>query len=150
LNPVRNLSGHGLQPYNIHSPPTVPNYNNNDQTKLEQGKIIAIEPFATPGFGLIEEKGKATIFAVVNKKPVRMPFIRQILTQVDNNLPFTKRWLSNKFGEPKTNFALNQFKKLDITKEYPPLVEKSNALVSQAEHTVLIEDKIQILTKNYI
>jgi len=147
-NPVRNLSGHGLELYNIHSVPTIPNFNNDDPTELEKGMIIAIEPFATPGGGLVHEKGKSTIFSQVDKKSVRMPFVRQILADIENykGLPFTKRWLTDKFGEPKVNFALNQFRQLEILKEYPPLVEMSNALVSQAEHTLLIDDTIEILT----
>jgi len=149
FNPVRNLTGHGLDIYNIHSSPTIPNFNNKDETKLEKGQIIAIEPFATPGTGFIHEKGKATLYALIQKKPVRMPFIRQILKEIEkyNGLPFTKRWLTAKFGEPKINFALQQFKQLDMIKEYPPLVERSNALVSQAEHTLLIDDKVEVLTK---
>lgn len=148
FNPVRNLSGHGLERYNIHSAPTIPNFDSKDDTKLKKGMIIAIEPFATPGVGLIHETGKATVFSQVDKKSVRTPFVRQILIEIEKyqGLPFTTRWLTAKYGEPKVNFALNQFRQLEIIKEYPPLVERSNALVSQAEHTLLIEDKVQILT----
>ena len=146
FKPVRNLSGHGLDEYNIHSFPTVPNYDTEDDTKLEKGQIIAIEPFATKGVGLIHEKGLPNVFSIDEIKPVRVPFVRQILNKIEEyeGLPFTKRWLGSSL--PKVNLALSQFKKLKILKEYPPLVEKSNEIVSQAEHTLLVDDKVKVLT----
>ena len=147
FKPVRNLSGHGLEPYNIHSFPTIPNFDNGDMTELKD-QVIAIEPFATYGVGMIEERGNATLFAVFEKKPVRVGFVRDILTEVNsfNKLPFAKSWITG-FSDAQINFALKQFKELGILKEYPPLVEKSNALVSQAEHTVYIGGKAEVLTK---
>ena len=149
FKPVRNLSGHGLESYNIHSKPTIPNYDNKDNTELKKNQVIAIEPFATSGAGLIHEKGNATVFVQIAKKPVRVGFVRDILKQIENYqmLPFTKRWLTAKFSEPKVNYALKQLKQFEIIKEYPPLVERSEALVSQAEHSVIVDDKIIVTTK---
>jgi len=150
FKPVKNLSGHGLDEYDIHSPPTIPNYDTKDETKLEKGQVIAIEPFATNGVGLIHEKGLPNVFSITDIKPVRIKFIRQILNKINeyNGLPFTKRWLTKEFSLSKISLALNQFKQLGILKEYPPLVEKSNGLVSQAEHSLLIDEKVKILTKS--
>ncbi len=53
--------------FNIHTWPTVPNYDNGDETKLVKDMIIAIEPFATNGSGLIHEGGVATLFAQAKK-----------------------------------------------------------------------------------
>ncbi len=149
FKPVRNLSGHGLESYNIHARPTIPNFDTKDKTALEKGQVIAIEPFATPGSGLIHEKGNATVFAQINKKPVRVGFVREILKQIEsyNMLPFTKRWLTANFSEAKVNYALKQLKQLEIIREYPPLVERTNALVSQAEHSVIVDEKVIITTK---
>jgi methionyl aminopeptidase len=149
FEPIRNLSGHGLNLYNIHSSPTIPNYDNKDETKLEKGMTIAIEPFATNGSGLIHEKGTATIFSMLQRKAVRIGFVKQILQQIDryNNLPFTKRWLTNIFSSAQVNFALKQLKDLRIIREYPPLVERANGLVSQAENSFYIDDEVLVLTK---
>jgi len=148
FNPVRNLSGHGLEQYNVHTTPTIPNFDNKDETKLEAG-VIAIEPFATNGDGMIGEKGIANVFSLVVKKPVRVRFMRNMLMEINkyNKMPFTKRWLYKKFSPAKINFALTQFNNLGIIKEYPPLVEKSNGLVSQAENSFLIDDEVVVLTK---
>ena len=149
FKPIRNLTGHGLDEYNVHSFPTVPNFDNKDTTPLEKGMVIAVEPFATPGVGMIHEKGDASVFDMVGKKAVRTGFVRDIQKEIEkyNGLPFTTRWLSRKFSEPKVRYALNQFRQLGILRSYPPLVERSNAVVSQAEHTLLIDDKVEILTE---
>jgi methionyl aminopeptidase len=47
FSPIRNLSGHGLASYNIHDKPSIPNFDTGDDTQLEEGMHIAIEPFAT-------------------------------------------------------------------------------------------------------
>jgi len=148
FQPVRNLSGHGLDSYNIHSPPTIPNFNTKDNVVLEKG-VIAIEPFATNGVGLIHEKGDASVFSLLGKKSVRIGFVRNIQKQIEsyNGLPFTTRWLTKNFSEAQVKFALNQFKQLGILKEYPPLVEKQNGLVSQAEHSLLVDDEVIVLTR---
>ena len=112
---------------------------------------IAIEPFATDGAGMIYESERANIFMLTNQKPVRSPFAREILKYVGENyktLPFTTRWLSSKFGLGKTNFALRELLKNNIIKQFPPLVEKNKGMVSQAEHTLLITDKVEVITKS--
>ena len=143
------MSGHGLEQYGVHVKPTIPNFDNKDETRLEKGQAIAIEPFATNGDGIIVEKGIANVFSLIEKRPVRVGFMRNMLAEISryNGMPFTKRWLYKKFSPAKVNFALIQFRNLGMIKEYPPLVEKSNGLVSQAENSFLIDDKTIILTK---
>ncbi len=147
FKPVRNLSGHGLDVYNIHSMPTIPNFDTKEEAVLEKG-VIAIEPFATDGVGLIHEKGEPSVFSLIGKKSVRIGFVRNIQKEIEklNGLPFTTRWLTKKFSEAQVKYALNQFKQLGILKEYPPLVEKQNGLVSQAEHSLLVDNEVILLT----
>ena len=59
-------------------------------------------------------------------------------------LPFTKRWLIKKFGA-KANFALRELKQLGMIHEFPPLVEINKGIVSQAEHSVLIDEKGEVV-----
>ncbi len=150
FKPIRNLSGHGLNVYNIHAPPTIPNFDTKDDIELEKDHVYAIEPFATTGAGLIYEKGDPKIFAMLGKKSVRIGFVRQIQKIIEefDGLPFTTRWIAG-YSEAQIKYALNQFKLLDILKEYPPLVEKENGLVSQAEKSLYIgkDGKVEVLTK---
>mgnify|MGYP001364535366 CR=1 FL=1 len=150
FSPVRNLSGHGLGPYDVHTKPTVPNYDNGNSQALKKGDIIAIEPFATNGAGIIYESSPNSIFMLVNKKPVRSLITRNILKEIENfkGLPFTTRWLTKNNHEGKVNFALKELAQLEIIKEFPPLVDKNKGFVAQAEHSFLVDDKVTVLTKN--
>ncbi len=150
LVPVRNLCGHGISPWVIHDKPSVPNYDTKDARTLQGDQIIAIEPFATNGAGLIYEAEQGNLFAVVNVKPVRSPFAREILNfVVENykNLPFTTRWLIKKFGVGKTNFALNELMRMGLLHAYPPLIEKNKGVIAVFEKTLYVGDKVEILTK---
>ena len=88
-------------------------------------------------------------FTQVTKKSVRVGFVSDILKQIESyeQLPFTKRWLTDKFSEAKVNYALKQLKQLEVIRDYPPLVERNEGLVSQAEHTLIIDDKVIVTTK---
>ncbi len=150
FNPVRNLSGHGLDLYNIHTNPTVPNIQDSNRFKLRPGMAFAIEPFSTNGSGVVHEAGHPTVFLLERKKPVRSPITRQVLEQIESyeGLPFAERWLTRKFGA-KAKFALRELSQLGMIHQFPPLAEASNGIVAQAEHSVLIDDdgKVHVLTK---
>ena len=149
FTPVRNLSGHSISPFIIHDAPTIPNVKTNLQTELVKGQVIAIEPFVTTGGGLVEEGDRSNLFALWNKKPVRSLYAREILKFVGEeyvNLPFTTRWLSKKFGMGKTNLALKELNQVGALHSYPPLVEASKGMVAVHEKTLLIDDKVEVLT----
>lgn len=146
FSPIRNLSGHGLEKYEVHSKPTIPNYDNGDKTKLEKGMIVAIEPFATTGVGEIKEGKPSGVFSLIEKKPTRLQSARKILDYVEKEfktLPFAARWLKSQ----NVNFVLRILERDEIIKQYSQLPEKSKGMVSQAEHTLLINDEVKILTK---
>jgi len=149
FSPVRNLSGHGLGKFEVHTNPTVPNYDNGDETEIKKGDIFAMEPFATNGHGIVIETSNPSVFSFVQKKPVRDMTTRQILKEIENykGLPFAKWWLEEKFPLFRVNLALRQLENLGIIKGYPPLSERDNGLVSQAEHTILVDEKAIVLTK---
>ncbi|MBI4146451.1 type II methionyl aminopeptidase [Candidatus Woesearchaeota archaeon] len=148
--PVRNLCGHGISPWVIHDKPSVPNYDTNDKRALQGDQIIAIEPFSTNGAGLVVEAERANIFALENKRPVRSPFAREILSFVErefNVLPFASRWIVKKFGVAKTNLALNELLRAGVLHAYPPLVEKDKGMVAVFEKTLFVGDKVEVLTR---
>ena len=150
FSPIRNLSGHGLNKFVIHDKPTIPNYDNNDKTKLIKNQVIAIEPFATKGVGLTIEGKPSEIFQLINKKPVRDNNARKILNFVEQEykeLPFAKRWLLKHFSPFQVSIGLKVLERENILHQFAQLPEKSKNLVSQAEHTILIGEKIKILTK---
>ncbi len=150
LVPVRNLSGHGISPWVIHDAPSIPNFDTKDDRALQGDQIIAIEPFATNGAGMIYEAEQANLFSLVGKRPVRSAYAREILQFIETNyntLPFTKRWLVKQFGLGKTNLALNEMLRLGMLHPYPPLIEKNKGMVAVFEKTLYVGDKVEILTK---
>jgi methionyl aminopeptidase len=149
FQPVRNLSGHGIGEWTVHTSPSIPNYDTKDDTELEDGMTIAIEPFASTGVGLIQDKGIPYIHSITGKKPVRNIVTRQVMKRISgyNALPFATRWLTNHFPQFKVSFALKELDQLDILKSYPPLVEREGGFISQAEHSVYVGDKVIVLTK---
>ena len=149
FSPVRNLSGHGIGKYEFHGKPNIPNIDTKDTRTLKKGQVIAIEPFATPGHGVIYESGNANIFSQTNSKPVRNRTTRKILKEIENfkGLPFTTRWLTKKFNPIKVKFALRTLIKKEIITSYPPLPERTHGLVSQGEHTLIVYDPVIVTTK---
>ena len=146
---IRNLSGHTLGQYKVHSGVSIPTFNSKDKTELKENQQVAIEPFITDGDGLVKEKGPATIFMVVKDKGVRSPYARKILEEVKSQkgLPFTTRWLTRKFGKGPTALGLRELKQLGIIKSYPPLAEVTGKMVAQSEHSVIVKDKPIVYTK---
>lgn len=147
--PVHNLSGHGLDYYNIHSPPRIPNFDTKEEAALEKGMVVAIEPFASAGAGMIYESDSANIFAFSQKRPVRSAAARELLREIEGyrGLPFTTRWLTKKHPAFKVNFGLKELLRAGAIRKYPPLPDKGRGLVSQAEKTFLIDDKVELLTR---
>ncbi len=150
--PVVNLSGHGLAPYKVHTKPSIPNFDSGDKATLQKGQVIAIEPFATTGQGRIQESSHASIFSLVAKKPSRNPFVRAIMPEVEKfqGLPFTTRWLTRKFPLLKVNAALREMLRTGMLEQHAPLVEVKHGLVSQAEHSIIVDDEPEILTRGIL
>jgi len=143
--PVINLTGHGLEQYVQHAPPSIPNRQTPHGVELKEGDIVAIEPFATDGAGKIYDAGNAEIYRLVVNKQVRHPGARKLLKEIEKykTLPFAKRWL----GE-RVDFALLQLLRANIVQSYPVLKEAKGGLISQAEHTVIVtEDGCEVITE---
>lgn len=147
---VRNLSGHELKQWNLHAGLTVPNYDNGSTTKLREGMVLAIEPFATYGEGIIQDGKPSGIYMLQEKKPVRDPEARKLLEFIEKTyqtLPFSGRWLVKKFGT-RALVSLRMLEQNNSLHHFRQLVEKTRACVSQAEHTVLVTAQgCEVLTK---
>lgn len=145
--PIRNLAGHGLKEYEVHASPSIPNTATGNKNTLKEGQIIAIEPFATTGDGLIQEAGIASIFSQASTNPVRDKFARKLLAEIKgfNNLPFSSRHLTGSYAQIR--MGLLHLKRAGTVREHPPLVEVAGGMVSQAEHTMIVQDEPIFTTK---
>ena len=142
FSPIINLSGHSMEKYELHSGITIPNIDNKKTSPLSHG-LYAIEPFATTGSGKIHDGKPSGIYSLQEEKNTRSPTAREVLNYIIEEyktLPFCSRWIVKKFGV-KSLFALRQLENEGILHQYPQLVESPNSKVSQAEQTILINDK---------
>lgn len=148
FNPVRNLTGHGLERFHLHAEPSVPNVTFRSDYKLKEGQVIAIEPFATTGEGRVRETEPVLIFMVLEEKPARNQDARTIMrfAQQSHGLPFAERWIpiDSLF---KIRFAMRELREKGALYDYAPLKEVSNGIVSQHEHTVIVKDEPIVTTK---
>jgi len=144
-NPVVNLTGHGMDVYDAHTGPNVPNRAVDSGVELQAGDVLAIEPFATDGTGKVGEGTDTEIYEVVGSGNVRDRRARQLLEDLErfDGLPFAARWLEGARAE----MSLQRLERADIVRSYPVLKEADGALVSQDEHTLIVtEDGCEITT----
>ncbi len=143
FNPIVNLSGHKIERYKLHSGISIPNIHRPaDSYVLKEGDVIAIEPFATTGAGQVIEVPPALIFMHVRDRPVRMAQARRLLMHIKkeyNGLPFAYRWLQGFMPEGQLKLALAQLDRVGAIYSYQILREVRGGLVSQFEHTVIVE-----------
>jgi methionyl aminopeptidase len=112
FNPIRNLCGHQLRPWNLHAGVSVPSYScspDNPSFKgvVEEGEVYAVEPFCTTGEqGLIENippRTSSNIYRVTGdvewRKALSKNKLKPLGAQIARNLqerygtlPFAERW----------------------------------------------------------
>lgn len=148
-SPIINLSGHSISHYDLHAGTTIPNYDNETKEVLEEG-ICAIEPFATFGNGKVYDGKPSGIYSLIDERNVRSPIARKILDFVIeeySTLPFCSKWIVRKFGQGAL-FGLKQLEDNGNLHQFSQLIEVSHRNVSQAEHTILVEEnKVEVTTK---
>lgn len=149
---VRNLSGHTIERYVIHAGVSVPNYADRSLygVRLTPGTVVAIEPFVTYGKGLVREGSTRNIFAALEKRPrialgpEEERFLVEVIARF-KTLPFALRWLRD-WGE-RGEAIVSSLVAKGAVREYPILVEVSDAIVAQFEHTIYIdEDDARVVT----
>ena len=150
---IRNLGGHGIDKHDLHADIFIPNFDNGDTTTLEEGQVIAIEPFITDGEGLVTEGDHLQIFQKTRNATTRSNDLRSISDFIDSHYktyPFALRWLEKgaDAGEFKVRRALNELARQDAIESFPVLVEKKGGMVAQAEKEMIVEKGgCEIVTK---
>ena len=153
FKPIENLMGHGLDQYQLHSGISVPNVGSiGNKTKLKEGDVVAIEPFATDGAGHVISGDGSNIYLC--NESLKAKFIRDNRTKLMfekmmrqfTTLPFAERWCHELFPNAG-DIALKKLSFLGLAKHYPQLLEAKGGMVTQKEHTVIIrEDRCEVIT----
>lgn len=151
FNSVSNLTGHSMDQWILHSGLSIPNIKENNPHKLEEGDVLAIEPFATDGIGRVTDMNEVYIFRFLRDRPMRLIHAKRALKIIKEDykiLPFAQRWLQGRFSEHHLNTAMRMLISSRAVFPYHVLREKSNAMVAQSEHTVIVEsDGCQVITE---
>ena len=140
--PVRDLSGHILDQWELHGKKTIPSITLPAGEKIEEGEVYAIEFFATTGTGSVHDLPPTYIYNLVPvRRPMRSKGARQIVREVSNKyktLPFARRWLLRDL-KGGVLLGLRELTRIGLLHEYHPLAERKGIFISQAEDTVIIE-----------
>ncbi|MEM2138107.1 MAG: type II methionyl aminopeptidase [Candidatus Anstonellaceae archaeon] len=151
FRPIENLTGHKIEPYLLHAGVEIPNIASPASYELQEGDIFAIEPFSSTGSGRVADTAQVEIFALQATPKLRSKYSRDLLGYVVQNyfsLPFAERWLKEVFKSRLTlSTSLRELLNSGALHPYPVLRDTGRGLVSQAEHTIVVEhDSAKILT----
>ncbi|HED64019.1 MAG TPA: type II methionyl aminopeptidase [Planctomycetes bacterium] len=148
FQPIRNLTGHGLGRWKVHTPPQIPNYAEHGSGRLKEGMLIAIEPFSCTGRGYISERGKAEVFMMMRPPRKAKALDRDVLRRIDSwrGLPIARRYFTD-FDAEVVEDTLSKLARQGALMRYPPLVEEEGVMVAQTEHTLYLgPDGVEIMT----
>jgi len=146
--PVRNLTGHGLGRWKVHTPPQIPNYAERGGGSLKTGMVFAIEPFASTGKGYIREAGKPEVFMLVRPPSKAKGLDRGVLDAIESwrGLPIARRYFRH-LDTAAVEDTLGKLARQGSLVRYPPLVEDEGVMVAQYEHSIYLGPQgVEVLT----
>ena len=109
IKAIKNLCGHTVGQYKVHAGKSVPIVKRDDDTKMEEGEMYAIETFASTGH----------------------------IKNNYSTLAWCRRWL-DEGGFKNHSLALRNLIDHEIVTPYPPLCDVEGSFVSQFEHTLIL------------
>ena len=148
IKSIRNLNGHDIIPYSIHGGKSVPIVKSNDQTKMEEGEVFAIETFGSTGRGYVTEDLETSHYGLTPDAPnvpLRVSSARGLLSVIKKNfgtIPWCRRYL-DRLGQEKYLLGLNNLVQAGIVQAYPPLVDVKGSYTAQFEHTILLRPTVK-------
>lgn len=142
---VKNLCGHLVDQYHIHAGKSVPIVKTNEQTKMEEGEIYAIETFGSTGKGYVNEDMECSHYMKefnAPRVPLKNAKARKLLQIINNNfgtLAWCKRWVDDLGEIDGYLLGLKELVDTGIVGAYPPLCDVKGSYVAQYEHTIALK-----------
>lgn len=136
--PIRNLTGHTIERYLLHAGKSVPNIPHGHDI-LQEGEVVAIEPFASSGAGQVDGRRTGNIYRVLSAKPPKKAELGgflELLSREFKTLPFAERWAHRL--ESRAPALLNALVRSGSVMSYPALLDLGGGIVSQTEHTMIV------------
>jgi methionyl aminopeptidase len=156
FKPIENLTGHSMNRFHLHSGLSIPNVpSTNILKKPRVNDVIAIEPFATDGYGRVVSGKGSNIYQIKKSPHLRTLRDKRSKAQIKkiknefHTLPFAYRWCEKFISN--TEITLKRLIHQGLLHHFPQLIEQNNGIVSQKEHTVIITNnscEITTLGKN--
>uniref|UniRef100_A0A6M2DTL8 Methionine aminopeptidase 2 n=1 Tax=Xenopsylla cheopis TaxID=163159 RepID=A0A6M2DTL8_XENCH len=140
---IRNLNGHSISPYRIHSGKTVPIVRGGETTRMEENEFYAIETFGSTGRGAVHDDMDCSHYMKnfdMPYVPLRLQSSKSLLNIINKNfstLAFCKRWL-DRAGATKYQMALKDLCDKGVVEAYPPLCDVKGSYTAQYEHTIML------------
>lgn len=146
FEPIRNLSGHQIEPYNLHAGLSIPNYDNGDEQTLKRDMVIACEPFATNGVGEIVGGKPGNICRIIRDVPIADPALQDFFNYLKEEFA-TFPFCARSCDDPKAEQKVKSLIRHGLVSSYAILIERKKGCVAQFEHTVHIgEGRGEVLT----
>ena len=153
IKAIKNLCGHTVGQYKVHAGKSVPIVKRDDNTKMEEGEMYAIETFASTGKGQVFDNGECSHYMMeeyATGDKLRNEKAKALFNHINKNystLAWCRRWL-DEGGFKNHSLALRQLIDHQIVTPYPPLCDVEGSYVSQFEHTFILRPTIkEILTR---
>ncbi len=139
VKPVSNLGGHQIDRYVLHAGLFIPNVPEGS-AKIEEGMIVAVEPFMSTGRGYVRNGTHVNIFSLESTR-ARSRGARDVVKYVAENfgpLPFAEKWILRKFGSA-ARLYIYELAKTGAFYQYPVLVDSPGSVVAQFETTFYVD-----------
>ncbi|CAL6009345.1 Methionine_aminopeptidase [Hexamita inflata] len=148
LNPVRNLAGHMVDRYRVHSGKSIPLHRDDKcKDRMEVGEVYACETFASSGRGKIADFQPTSHYMIA---PEAASFSKSMIQGTDqtralfdvlkknfHTLAWSPRWITS-LGVERYQMQLDSLVKNGYVHDYPKCIDKAGCYVSQFEHTFMI------------
>ena len=139
---IGNLCGHSILPWKIHGGKLIQNVKNNDNTKIEENDILAIEVFTSNGNGTtILGKNNSHFMPQESRQPItrRSQELNDIIKTNFKTLPFTQRYLEKHSPIEYYNVCLDELYRKGYLSKHPPLIESDpSSITAQFEETIYV------------
>ncbi len=150
FKPIRQLSGHQMKEYELHSDKQVPCVSGKSEVLVEEGEVYAIETFASTGSGNVTDLPDPVIYQLLPVRvPVRFKGSKQFLgiaRKEYGEFPFAERWIAERMGHATMKMAMRELSKNGALIGHNILAEEKGEFVAQHEHTVIITERSRVQT----
>ena len=148
FRPIANLTGHTIERNVLHAGKSVPNVGDHGTDVLEEGDVVAIEPFATNGAGKVDGRRSGNIYRLARivrdiKPEAALALYRNLEREFDH-LPFAERWCIG--FDKHAPSLLQRLLKMGVVTTYASLLDVWKGMVAQTEHTMIVTNGGAVVT----